>query len=45
MEIIRTILTSVPVVVGIALVAISLGGRWTMVTGIVMIIVGLILGI
>lgn len=41
MEIISTLIRSVPVVVGIALVALGLGGRAPLVTGIVLIILGL----
>jgi len=37
-----TVLHSVPVIVGVALVAISLGGRVPLVTGIVLIVLGLL---
>lgn len=42
MDIIQTLLHSVPVVVGIALVAIALGGRYPLITGIVLIVLGLL---
>jgi hypothetical protein len=43
MDIISILLHSVPVVVGIALVALALGGRVPLVTGIVLIILGILL--
>lgn len=43
MEIISLLIHSVPVVVGIALVAIGLGGRVPLITGIVLIILGLLI--
>jgi hypothetical protein len=42
MDIISTLIHSVPVVVGIALVAIGLGGRFPLITGIVLIVLGLL---
>lgn len=42
MDIISTLIHSVPVVVGIALVAIALGGRVPLITGIVLIVLGLL---
>lgn len=43
MEIIHILLSSLPVIVGIALVAIALGGRIPLVTGIVLIVLGLLI--
>lgn len=43
MDIISTLINSIPVVVGIALVAISLGNRWPLITGIVLIILGILI--
>ena len=43
MDIISLLIHSTPVVVGIALVAIALGGRVPLVTGIVLIILGLLI--
>lgn len=43
MEIISQLLHSVPVVVGIALVAIALGGRVPLITGILLIVFGLLI--
>jgi hypothetical protein len=43
MDIISTLIHSVPVVVGIALVALGLGGRIPLITGIVLIVLGLLL--
>ena len=43
MQIIHTLLFSLPVVVGIALVALALGGRVPLITGIVLIILGLLI--
>lgn len=40
---ISTLIHSVPVVVGIALVAIGLGGKAPLVTGIVLIVLGLLI--
>lgn len=42
MNTLATILGSLPVVVGIALVAIALGGRWPLITGIALIVLGLL---
>lgn len=42
MDIIQTLIRSVPVVVGIALVAQALGGRVPLITGIALIVLGLI---
>jgi hypothetical protein len=42
MDIISTLLHSLPVVVGIALVATALGGRVPLITGIVLIVLGLL---
>jgi len=42
MDVISTLLHSVPVVVGIALVAIALGGRFPLLTGIALIVLGLL---
>lgn len=39
----NTLINSVPVVIGIALVAIGLGGRVPLVTGIVLIVLGLLI--
>lgn len=43
MDIISVLIHSVPVVVGIALVAIALGGRIPLITGIVLIVLGLLI--
>lgn len=43
MEIISLLIHSVPVVVGIALVATALAGRVPLITGIVLIVLGLLL--
>ncbi len=42
MDIVSTLIHSVPVVGGIVLVAIALGGRWPLITGIVLIVLGLL---
>ena len=42
MDIIRALINSVPVVVGIALVALFLGGRTVLITGLVLIVLGLL---
>lgn len=42
MDIISVLIHSIPVVVGIALVAMALGGRWPLVTGIALIVLGLL---
>lgn len=43
MEIISILIHSVPIVIGIALIAIALGGRVPLITGIVLVILGLII--
>lgn len=43
MAIINVLIHSVPVVVGIALVALALGGRVPLITGIALIILGLLI--
>jgi hypothetical protein len=43
MDIISILIHSVPVVVGIALVALALGGRIPLITGIVLIVLGLLI--
>jgi hypothetical protein len=43
MALISQLIHSVPVVVGIALVAISLGGRVPLITGIVLIVLGILI--
>lgn len=43
MGIIKELIHSVPVIIGIALVAIGLGGKTPLITGIVLIILGLLI--
>lgn len=44
MDLVSVLLHSLPVVVGIALVAIALGGRVPLITGIALIVLGLLVG-
>jgi hypothetical protein len=39
----RTILTNLPIVVGIALIAIGFGGRAPLITGVVLVVLGALL--